>query len=65
MTITKKTLLRAAFWEDDWICLDCGESFRDPIRDEFQACGACGSLNLVNPDIAVQVLEKVEVDEGE
>ena len=63
MTISKKTLLRAAFWESDYICLDCGEAFNDPVKDEFQACGACGSLDLVNPHTAIQVLEKVEVDE--
>lgn len=63
MTVREKQVRDAAFWELEFVCLDCGEGI-EALKDDDATCGSCGSPNIIDPVIGVLVLDNVERDEG-
>jgi hypothetical protein len=63
MTIARKTLEIAAFWEQD-ICLDC-EIIQPPVEGEDEAppCVSCGSGNILAAETVLQIADLVEEEE--
>lgn len=62
MTIARKVLEIAAFWEQD-ICLDC-EAIQPPEEDEeMPPCIKCGSSNILSAETILQIADIVEGEE--
>lgn len=62
--ITEKQLRDAAFWEVEGICLGCGEEAEASSVELNSECSACSIPLLVNPALAVQILDNIERDES-
>lgn len=54
--ISRATIKEAVFWDEQCICLECGETC-DYSSTE---CEECGSDKVINPKLALQVLDNVE-----
>jgi hypothetical protein len=63
MTVARKLLEIAAFWEQD-ICLDC-ETIQPPPEGEDEAppCVKCGSGNILAAETVLQIADMVEGEE--
>lgn len=62
MTIQRKTLEAAAFW-DQAACLDCGHTQTMDAEDDEPGCEACGSERVYEAAWILGILDSVEVEE--
>lgn len=66
MTVARKLLELAAFWEQD-LCLDC-ETIQPPevaCPGEVATCVKCGSINMLPAEAVLQIADLVEPSEAE
>ena len=63
MTVARKLLEIAAFWEQD-ICLDC-ETIQPPVEGEDEAppCVKCASTNVIAAETVLLIADMVEGEE--
>ncbi len=63
MTVARKTLEVAAFWEQN-ICLDCETIQPVEEGDDLPPCVSCGSDNIISAESVLAIADMVEEDEA-